>query len=93
MKNNILVIYVGVAGLRSEDIPEYINKLSKKITPISFEGEIIYIPTQANDTRIECINPIYITEEQLIIENTEKIKKLNEKLQFQIEQLKTNNNE
>ena len=90
--NNILVIYVGVAGLRSEDIPEYIAKLSKKITPISFEGEIIFIPVQSNDTHIECVNPKYITEEQLIIENTLKIKKLNEELELQIKQLKENKN-
>jgi hypothetical protein len=90
--NNILVIYVGVAGIRSEDISDYINKVAARITPVTFEGEIIYLPAQSYDTRIECVNPVYITEEQLIQENTLKIKKLNEELQFQIEQLKLNKN-
>lgn len=90
--NNILVIYVGVAGVRSEDITDYVNKVAAKITPVTFEGEIIYIPVQSNDTHIECVNPKYITEEQLIIENTLKIKKLNEELELQIKQLKEDNN-
>ena len=90
MKNNILVIYVGVAGIRAEDIPEYVNKVAAKITPVTFEGEIIYIPIQSNDTRIECVNPKYITDIELINENRTKIKELNEELKFQIKQLKSN---
>ena len=88
MENKILVIYVGVAGLRSEDIPDFINQVSKKITPTTFEGEIIIIPIQHTDTRIECINPKYITDAILIQEHTDMIKKLQEALQNQLEQLK-----
>jgi len=51
--NNILVVYVGVAGIRSEDINEYIHKLSSKITPKSFEGEVIFLPIQSYDIRME----------------------------------------
>ena len=82
--NNILVVYVGVAGIRSEDINEYIHKLSSKITPKSFEGEVIFLPIQSYDIRMECVNPIYITDSELINEHTNKMLKLHEELDYQI---------
>ena len=88
MENKILVIYVGVASIRLEDIDTYINKVTDKIMPQTFEGEIIIIPIQSSDTKIECINPKYITDAELIVEHTEMMKKLQEALQNQLEQLK-----
>ena len=93
MENKILVIYVGVQGIRSEDIENFVHKLSKRIIPSSVEGEFIMIPTQSPDTRIECINPKYITDAKLIEEHTELMKKLQEQLQLQLEDLKQMNNE
>ena len=93
MENKIIVVYVGVAGIRSEDIREFVEKLSRKISPSTIEGEIIVIPTQSPDTRIECINPKYITDADLIKEHTEMMKKLQEELQNQLEQLKDDKNE
>ena len=93
MEPKIFVLYVGVQGIRSEDIREFIHKLSTKIAPASIEGEIIVIPTQSPDTRIECINPKYITDAELIKEHTEMMKKLREQLQNQSEQLKKEENE
>lgn len=87
MVTKILVIYVGVAGVRSEDIPNFVKNVTEKIIPSTFEGEIISIPTQSADIRIECINPKYITDNNLIFEHTEKMKKLQEALQYQLEQL------
>ena len=37
-----------------------LTKISNKITPVTFKGEIILIPVQTLDTRVECINPKYI---------------------------------
>ena len=93
MERLVLVIYVGVQGLRSEDIEDFIQKLSTRIIPSTIEGEIIMIPTQSPDTRIECINPKYITDADLINEHTEMMKKLQEQLRYQSEQLKQENNE
>ena len=93
MENKILVIYVGVAGVRSEDIDDFVHKVTKKITPLVFEGEIIIIPTQSYDTKIECINPKYVTDENLIKEHTEMMKILKEELQNQIDQLKQKKDE
>lgn len=89
----ILVIYVGVAGVRSEDIPDFVKKVSQKISPRLFNGEIIIVPTQTNDTKVECINPKYITEEDLIEKNMKLMRNLNEQLQHQTELLKKKKNE
>jgi len=91
--NNILVIYIGVAGIRSEDIAEYVAKVTAKISPTVFEGEIIVIPVQSHDTKVECINPYYVTDIDLIKENTEKLKKLKDELIYQAGLLKMKNNE
>lgn len=87
-ETKILVIYVGVAGIRSEDIESFVQHVSKRISPSTFEGEIIIIPTQTYDTKIDCINPRYVTEEKLIEEHTNMMKKLNEELKYQLEELK-----
>lgn len=91
MDNNdklIIVVYVGVKTLRSEDIEDYIQKLTSRIVPTTIEGEFIMIPVDSVDTRIECINPKYITDENLINEHTEIMKRLQEQLRYQSEQLK-----
>ena len=93
MENKILVLYIGVAGIRSEDIADFTHKVAAKIIPITFLGEVIIIPAQSADTRIECINPKYITDEALVAENTELMKKLKEELQYQAELLKQKNHE
>jgi hypothetical protein len=93
MDTKILVIYVGIAGIRTEDVPDFVNKVTKKIAPTMFEGEIIIIPVQSVDTKIECVNPVYITEAELILQHTELMKKLNDALHSQLEILKEKNNE
>lgn len=88
MEAKILVIYVGVAGIRSEDISTYTHIIAKKIIPDTFEGEVIILPVQQVDTRIECINPQYVTEVDLIEKHTDMMKKLQEALQNQLEQIR-----
>jgi len=92
METKILTLYIGVAGIRSEDIGNYTHKIAKKIIPKTFEGEIILIPIQSHDTRIECINPKYITDVDLINEHTEMMKKLQLELLYQLKELKRKNN-
>jgi len=91
MENKILVIYIGVAGVRSVDIEDTIHKITERITPSTFEGEIIIIPTQSFDTKIECINPVYITDEKLIFEHTDMMGKLQIELNRQLEILSEQN--
>ena len=70
-----------------EDIRDFVESITKRISPETIKGEIIVIPTQSSDTRIECINPKYITDTDLINEHTEMMKKLKQELQHQMEQL------
>ena len=91
-ETKIFALYIGVQGIRSEDIPLVVERITKRIAPETFKGEIIVIPTQSPDTRIECINPKYVTDAELIKEHTEKMKELHEQLQHQLEQLKQDNN-
>jgi len=93
MENKLLVIYVGVAGIRSEDIRNFIEKITSKISPETFQGEIIVIPIQSPDTKIECINPKYITDVDLINEHKIIMNKLNYELQIQLELLKNKKDE
>jgi hypothetical protein len=96
MEAKILVMYIGIGGIRNEDIDTYMKKVTEKITPTTFEGEIIVLPTQllvAPDTRMECINPVYITDVELIKQHTIMMKKLQEELQIQLDILKQKNNE
>jgi hypothetical protein len=92
-EREILVIYVGVANVQPEDISDFCHRVAKKIIPTSFIGEVILLPVQSLDTRIECINPKYITDEELVKEHTNLMKELNEALHFQLEILKENKNE
>ena len=92
-ETKIFVIYVGVAGVRAEDIPDVIKQVSQKITPETFKGEILIIPQQSFDTRIECINPRYVTDAELIKENNKMMAELKLQLQNQLEQLKENKDE
>ena len=93
MENKLLAIYVGVAGIRAEDIDTFVHKVASKIMPTTFEGEIIILPVQSTDTRIECINPKYITDVDLIKEHTDLMKKLQIALHHQSVELKKESNE
>ncbi len=90
MESKILVFYIGIASINLDDVQEYIQKISKKITPETFNGEIIIIPTHTYDTKVECINPKYITDKELIQEHENLMKQLNYNLH---EQLKITKNE
>lgn len=84
----LIVLYIGVAGVRSEDIEDFTQRVIKRISPTTIDAEIIVIPIQSTDTRVECINPKYITEEELVNKHTELMKELHEELEHQIKQLK-----
>lgn len=93
MENKIMVIYIGVAGVRGVDVEDYVHEVTKKISPDSFQGEILLIPTQSYDTRVECIDPQYITEPELIQKHTELMKELHDEVTHQIEEMKKKNEE
>lgn len=81
---NIYVIYIGIKDV--DDVDNYINKISERIIPDEIDGIFITIPSFiSNETKIECINPKYITKKELIEKNNELIEKLVDKLNKEIE--------
>ena len=58
-----LVIYLNIAGIPSEDVVEYINKVTEVI---KFDDSVqrLIVPVRGEETKIECINPVLLTEEQ-----------------------------
>ena len=91
-ENKIIVIYIGVAGIRTEDIEEYVHRVTGKILPSTIKAEFIVVPTQSYDTRIECINPQYITDEELKAQHTLLMHDLNVALAEQIKLIKDEEN-
>ena len=89
MENKIIVIYVGIAGVRSEDVSGYVSKVTKRITPESIKAEFIVIPIESTtDTRMECINPIYVTEDVLMKKHTDLMMEVDKLLQDDINRIK-----
>lgn len=88
MENKILVFYINVARINSEDIDMFVHDVAKRITPKTFNGEVIIIPTITSDTKVECINPKYITEKDLIQEHENLMNELNNKLHEQLKLMK-----
>jgi len=80
----IFVIYIGILdqnnNIISNNIGEYCQEVSKKVIPSNVEGEFIIIPIFSQNTKIECINPIYIKNKNLIKEHENLLIKLNNNL-------------
>lgn len=81
----LLVAYISIIGVRSEDVENFMYRIANNMLPEGFEGELIYMPINSPDSRIECIDPIYITNEKLIIQHESLMKKLNENLKKQLD--------
>ena len=87
----ILVFYLSISGIRSEDIDEFMHKVSERIIP-NIDAEVIILPVDGA-TRVECINPQYITDSDLIKKHERLIAELHEHLNYQIKELKEKKNE
>lgn len=84
----ILVYYISVAGIDPTEIEYYFNELKQRIAAqsVSEDTEIIFVPDPST-TKIECINPKYITDSDLIKEHERKMAILHEHLDNQIDQI------
>ena len=83
-----LVIYVNIDNIHMGDVSEYLMAFARQTT---FDETVmrLIVPVRDQETRVECINPVLLTEEQYK-EVEEKIKTLQEKVE---EALKTLKNE
>lgn len=86
----ILVYYLSIDNV--DDVEEFMGEVMKKIssTSVSEESEIIAVPV-FGETRIECINPKYITDSDLIKKHERLMSELHEKLENQIDQIDEKN--
>jgi hypothetical protein len=79
----ILVFYCGVAHLSPEETREYMDKLINNVQPNGKEAGITryFIPVQGtSETRVECLNPTFITNDKLNKSFLKKLRDVDRKL-------------
>lgn len=74
----ILVFYIGIGNLDNSEVEQYINRVRQRFFTDEFltkiNAEIILLPTRTENSSIECINPKYITEKELIDKHEDLMK-------------------
>lgn len=83
-----LVIYLNIGSVPSIDVSAYLKDFSRSLT-YDESIERLIIPTRDGETRVECINPVLLNEEQYA-EVEKKIESLSQEV---IDALKTLNND
>lgn len=58
-----LVIYLNIGSIADGDVSEYIWKFADSLT-YDESVERLIIPIRKGETRVECINPVLLNEEQ-----------------------------
>ena len=81
-----LVIYVNIDNIHMSDVSAYLEAFARQTT---FDETVmrLIVPVRDQETRVECINPVLLTEEQYK-ETEEKIKTLQEKVEEALTTLK-----
>lgn len=83
-----LVCYLNIESIRAEDVSEYLHSFAEAFT-YDESIERIIVPTRKGESRVECINPVLLTDEQYK-EVEEKVKNLKKEVETA---LKTLNND
>lgn len=69
----IIVFYVGVGDMETNQVGQYIDQIKKAFFTEEFAArlncEMVLIPTREINSKLECINPKYITNQELIDEH------------------------
>ena len=81
-----LVIYVNIDNVHMSDVLAYLDAFARQTT---FDETVmrLIVPVRDRETRVECINPVLLTEEQYK-ETEEKINALQEKVEEALKTLK-----
>ncbi len=81
----ILVSYIGVGNLDETEVPDFLNQVADEMTPKDDDSVVCYfIPTRDIECRLECINPVLVSEEKYV-EVEKKLSELHEKMTEAIE--------
>ncbi len=83
-----IIIYADVRNVNRVDVIEYLKSIAYATV---FDESVIrlIIPTRDSETRVECINPVLIPEEQYE-ETKKRIEGLTEKVKEALDTLKEN---
>lgn len=90
-KKEVYVFYISVDGLDMDDWSQHVGKISDYVmeqNPTVGKGSI-FIPVMG-ESKVECINPVYIKDEELIKKNERLMSELNEHLVNQLHQYENN---
>lgn len=80
----ILVFYISVKNIEPINIADYMRESYETICPKTFKGEVIFLPTNLDESRVEMINPVYITDKNLILKHELMMEELNNNIKNQI---------
>lgn len=56
----LLVFYIDIALMPPEDANRYVEEYTKNFYKLSDEYKVIILPVRNGNTRVECINPIFV---------------------------------
>jgi len=86
----IFVFYVGVANMESAEVAKYMEVVKSRFLTDEFlnnlGGELIVLPVRQVDSRFECINPKYITDQELLKEHRLRMDHLHDNFKDYISQ-------
>lgn len=82
----LIVAYINVQGIEDLTVPEILGRVAKRLEYDESVNTII-VPTRDSETRIECINPVLLTDEQYQ-ETRHKLEKLTEQMKEVIKFIK-----
>jgi len=84
MDNMILVLYVDVGNMEDKDVTEFVRRVSKGLLPEevvrNLDATVFVIPRRGEGTRLECINPHYVLDQDLFDQYRKNLEILNENL-------------
>lgn len=88
----ILVFYIGIGNMPDDEVGNYVTKVQQRFLTVEFinrvDSEIILLPVRDTDSRIECINPKFITKKALVEQHEAQMKELNDTMNQVLVQLK-----
>ena len=81
-----LIIYINIGNISDSDVSIFLRNFADATT---FDESVmrLIIPVRGEETRVECINPVLLNEEQYK-ETEEKIKGLQEKVEEALKDLR-----
>ena len=87
---HVYVAYVGIGNLSSdEEIERAMKAAYDAISPVfeKVDGEVIFIPIRGVESRFECINPSYITEDEILRKHRLLMDELHEHLDVHVKKI------